>query len=264
MGRTEARACIFARRFARRYFASYASEPASSATLGEHPEAYGAPRQRVVFPSPGASSSVGMPGRARRSASTSACRRSIVSHCAASNRVVASYLARSAAIGASTPASVGMAPRGTRLVPPRGRRNTEMVATKRSTRERQSDPSGRDPTDIFPFAGWRRNENCPTIAPPTDGLRERLSSGSTAPSRRAVPPPHRSPRYRRRITRARRRAHVFSRLAQARCVLGEARSLPPRSRAFEKDARPWGAACVAPSSTSTRGATIPGRDAGTR
>ena len=141
VGRTEARACIFARRFARRYFASYASEPASSATLGEHPEAYGAPRQRVVFPSPGASSSVGMPGRARRSASTSACRRSIVSHCAASNRVVASYLARSAAIGASTPASVGMAPRGTRLVPPRGRRNTEMVATKRSTRERQSDPS---------------------------------------------------------------------------------------------------------------------------
>ena len=171
MGRTEARACIFARRFARRYFASYASEPASSATLGEHPEAYGAPRQRVVFPSPGASSSVGMPGRARRSASTSACRRSIVSHCAASNRVVASYLARSAAIGASTPASVGMAPRGTRLVPPRGRRNTEMVATKRSTRERQSDPSGRDPTDIFPFAGWRRTENCPTIAPPTEALR---------------------------------------------------------------------------------------------
>ena len=263
MGRTEARACIFARRFARRYFASYASEPASSATLGEHPEAYGAPRQRVVFPSPGASSSVGMPGRARRSASTSACRRSIVSHCAASNRVVASYLARSAAIGASTPASVGMAPRGTRLVPPRGRRNTEMVATKRSTRERQSDPSVATQR-IFFLSPAPRNENCPTIAPPTDGLRERLSSGSTAPSRRAVPPPHRSPRYRRRITRARRRAHVFSRLAQARCVLGEARSLPPRSRAFEKDARPWGAACVAPSSTSTRGATIPGRDAGTR
>jgi hypothetical protein len=116
---------------------------------------------------------------------------------------------------------------------------------------------------FFQIAGWRRTENCPTIAPPTDGLRERLS-GSTAPSRSAVPPPHRSPRYRRRITRARRCAHVFSRLAQARCVLGEARSLPPRSRAFEKDARPWGAACVAPSSTSTRGATIPGRDAGTR